>query len=289
MADAAAADGRSGPGAASPPPLDIAISGASGRVGRRLLALAAADSSLRVTHALVSHGSTSEGKPAGELAPEAASVDVRASAEGLSEGPVVLVDFSTPEACILQAKAAAELGVGLVIGTTGLADADMAVLRELSGSVPVLVAHNFSLGVNLLCRIAGEVATALGEGFDIEVVEAHHNRKVDAPSGTALGLARAIAGALDRDVAKDLRCGREGPSCKRTPREIGMHSLRMGSVVGDHTAHFSSDFERIELTHRAQSRDVFAAGALRAAKWMAGREPGWYTMDDVLFGGRGSS
>ncbi|KAA0147001.1 hypothetical protein FNF29_07628 [Cafeteria roenbergensis] len=288
MADSGAAAAKSGAGEPAPTPVAIAISGASGRVGRRLLALSAADSGLRVTHALVSRGSSSDGEPVGKLAPEASSLDVRATSRGLGSGPTVLVDFSTPAACVEQATAAAELGIGLVIGTTGLTDADMGVLRKLSDKVPVLVAHNFSLGVNLLCRIAGEVATALGEGFDIEVVEAHHNRKVDAPSGTALGLARAIAGALDRDVAKDLRCGREGPSCKRTPREIGMHSLRMGSVVGDHTAHFSSDFERIELTHRAQSRDVFAAGALRAAKWLARREAGWYTMDDVLFGGRAS-
>jgi 4-hydroxy-tetrahydrodipicolinate reductase len=253
----------------------IAINGAGGRVGQRLQALAADDASLEVVATLVSDGSTRLGHP---------SCGALAYTSALPGGASVLVDFSTPAATMQRAEEAAELGLALVIGTTGLEEAEISRLKALSARVPVLLAHNFSLGVNLLCRIAAEVARALGDDFDVEIVEAHHNRKVDAPSGTAMGLARAVAGALGRDVASDLRHGRQGRSCKRTPREIGMHALRMGSVVGEHTVHFGSEFERVELTHRASNRDVFAAGALRACKWIDGRSPGWYTMDDVLFG-----
>ena len=261
----------------------IAVSGASGRIGKLLLSLAAEDEELIITQALVSESSAAAGKPVTDLVSISMDEAPVVSCEALAEGSDVMIDFSTPEATMVRAEQAADHGTAIVIGTTGLTEEQLARLKELSERVPVLVAHNFSLGVNLLCRIAADVARALGEDFDIEVVESHHNRKVDAPSGTALGIAGAIASALDRDVAKDLRCGREGRSARRTKREIGMHSLRMGNVVGEHTAHFASDYERVELTHKAQSRDVFAAGALRAAKWISGMEAGWYTMDDVLF------
>jgi len=264
-------------------PIGIAVSGASGRIGRLLLALAAEDDELLIAQALVSGASDAAGKPATELAATFTEGAPVVSGAGLESGADVMIDFSTPTATMERAEQAVVHGTALVIGTTGLSTEQLARLREISEDIPVLVAHNFSLGVNLLCRIAADVARALGEDFDVEVVESHHNRKVDAPSGTALGIAGAIAAALDRDVAKDLRCGREGRDARRTKREIGVHSLRMGNVVGEHTAHFASDYERVELTHRAQSRDVFAAGALRAAKWIAGREAGWYTMDDVLF------
>lgn len=272
--------------ATSPDTISICICGASGRIGRRLLALADADEALRVAGAIVSESSSALGTTVGVLAPDADASREMLLTDSIPDAEVsVMVDFSTPAATLARAAQAASRGIALVVGTTGMSEAEEAVLREASEKVPVILAHNFSLGVNLLCRVAAEVARALGDDFDAEIVEAHHNRKVDSPSGTALGIARAVAAALGRDIATDLRCGREGRASKRGKREIGMHSLRMGNVVGEHTAHFASDFERIELTHRAQSRDVFAAGALRAAKWVAGKAPGWYTMDDVLFGG----
>jgi 4-hydroxy-tetrahydrodipicolinate reductase len=199
----------------------------------------------------------------------------------------VLIDFSTAESTARHAAAAAELGVALVIGTTGLAPAQQAAVDAAAKRVAVLQAPNFSLGVNLLFRIAREVARALGEDFDVGIVEAHHNQKADAPSGTALGLARAVAEGLGRDADEAMVHGRQGRPGPRARKEIGMHALRMGSVVGEHTAHFASPYERLELTHRAESRVVFAAGALRAAKWIAGKPAGRYTMDDVLFSAGG--
>jgi 4-hydroxy-tetrahydrodipicolinate reductase len=259
----------------------IAVSGAAGRMGRRLIALAGESREVELVQALEYAGHPLLGRPATELAPEAAD-EVTLESE-LGADAQVLIDFSLPKGTAARAAEAAERGIGLVIGTTGLDEAAAAAVEAAAERVPVLHAPNYSLGVNLLFRVAAEVARALGAGFDVEIVEAHHNRKADAPSGTALGLAERVCEALGRDPAADLVHGRGGPVGPRTEREIGMHALRLGSVVGEHTVHFGSDHERIELTHRAQSRDVFAAGALRAAAWIAGRAPGRYGMDDVLF------
>ncbi len=262
----------------------IAINGAAGRMGRRLLALAGADPELEVVCALERAGHEWLGRPIVEVEPEAKGRAVLT--ERIGGDPQVLVDFSSPAATAALAGLAAEAGLALVVGTTGLTMPELHVLDQTAKRVPLIQTTNFSLGVNLLFQIAGQVAKALGEDFDIEIVEAHHNRKVDAPSGTALSLAEAVCAATGRDPCTDLVHGRSGKPGARPRREIGMHALRLGAVVGDHTVHFGSDFERIELTHKAQNRDVFAAGALRAAKWLAveNRKPGRYTMRDVLFG-----
>ncbi len=260
----------------------IAISGAAGRMGRRLLALAAQDGELDLVQAVEAREHALLSVGVGTVVPE-----VRAEiafADTLVAGAEACVDFSTPESTRARAAEAARHGTALVVGTTGLDSETDAALDEAAKSVPVLLAPNFSLGVNLLFRIAGEVARALGEEYNIEIVESHHKRKADAPSGTALGIARAICAATGRDPGADLVHGRAGRPGERTPREIGMHALRLGGVVGEHTVHFGSEFERIEITHRAETRDVFAAGALRAAKWLPGRDPGRYDMADVLFG-----
>ncbi len=158
-----------------------------------------------------------------------------------------------------------------------------ASFREAAKSIPVIHAPNYSLGVNLLFKLAAEAARVLGDEYNIEIVEAHHNQKADAPSGTALGIARAVAEPLGRDVKKDLVYGRSGRPGKRAQREIGVHALRMGAVAGDHTVYFCNDHECVSITHHAESRDVFVSGALRAAKWLVRQKPGYYTMQDILF------
>lgn len=264
-------------------PVRIAINGAAGRMGRRLMALTVSDPDLDLVGALEYDSHPRLGAPVAEIEPEAAArIELTATLSGI--GADAMIDFSTPEGTVRRVREAAEAGIALVIGTTGMTPEESAVVQEASTRVPVIHAGNFSLGINLLVRVAAEVAQALGEDFDIEIAETHHNQKADAPSGTALMLAHSICKAQNRDPADTLVDGRTGRPGARPKGEIGMHALRMGSVVGDHTVHYGSLFERVELTHKAQTRDVFAAGALRAAKWLVGKAPGLYTMDDVLFG-----
>ncbi|MEZ4462017.1 MAG: 4-hydroxy-tetrahydrodipicolinate reductase [bacterium] len=191
----------------------------------------------------------------------------------------VIVDFSTPTVTIDYAKACAAHGVPFVSGTTGLSPAQVEELTELSGHVAILHAANFSVGVNILEHLV-ELASAASHGFDIEIFEAHHRRKVDAPSGTALFLGRAAAKGRGLDLEEVARTERSG---QRTDEEIGFQVLRGGGIVGEHTVYFVAEGERIELTHRAQERAIFARGAVRAALWLAGRPSGQYTMKDVLF------
>lgn len=261
----------------------IAINGAAGRMGKRLMALCLRDPALELVAAIDYAAHPLQGRPIKFLEPEADAPLTLEPVFNLHLPCDVLIDFSTPETTVQRVGEAATLGCAMVIGTTGLTPQQEAAVNTASKKIPIIHAANYSLGVNLLIKVAGEVAKALGEEFDIELVEAHHNKKVDAPSGTALAIARRICAATARSAEKDLIHGRSGKPGARTKSEIGMHAVRMGSVVGDHSAYFSSDFEIIELAHRAQSRDVFAAGALRAAKWLAGRKPGMYSMEDVLF------
>ncbi len=265
--------------------IQLAISGAGGRMGQRLLALSDQDPDFVLAQAIEWSGFPLMGQRinAGTpLAPRAGDVVWSA---GLAAGADVLIDFSSPENAIVNAGKAAEHGTALVVGTTGLDESQTDRLREAAEKVPVLFAPNFSLGVNLMFKLAAEAARILGDDYNIEIVEAHHNLKVDAPSGTALGLARAVAEPLHRNLETDLVHGREGKPGKRTVKEIGMHSLRMGSVPGDHTVYFCNQVECLSISHRAESRDVFASGALRAAKWLPKQKPGFYSMQDMLFGG----
>ena len=176
----------------------------------------------------------------------------------------------------------AELGRPLVVGTTGLDAAGNAAMRAASAKIPIVFAPNFSVGVNTLFWLVRKAAAVLGEGFDVEVMEMHHNQKKDAPSGTAARLAEILCEARGLDPAKDVRHGREGLIGARTKTEIGMHALRGGDVVGDHTVFFAAQGERLEIVHRATSRDTFARGALRAARWALSQKPGLYSMEDVL-------
>jgi 4-hydroxy-tetrahydrodipicolinate reductase len=256
--------------------MKIAISGALGRMGRRVAALA-----LEAGHEITSAVDVSEhGKVYGELIGDArAKAKVAATYDG---GADVLIDFSLPGGLAARLNEAASRGTPFVSGTTGLEAPHRSALKEASGKIATLWAPNFSLGVNLLFALTRQAAASLPEGYDIEIVEMHHRRKVDAPSGTALGLLRAASDGAQRNPDEVVRHGRSGQTGQRPPREIGMHALRGGDVVGDHTVMFAAEGERVELTHKASSRDTFAAGALRAAEWLKGKPPGEYTMAQVL-------
>jgi len=260
--------------------LRIAVSGAGGRMGRRVVSLVMAEPDLELASACEGEGHPDLGRDAGEVA-GAGPVGIPIT-DGIGGEPEVIIDFSLPAGAARAARKAAEMGIPLVTGTTGLGAKERAELESAAGRVPVLEAPNFSLGVSVLTRLVKDAAQALGPGYDVEIVEAHHNRKADAPSGTALGLARAAAAALGRDTAKDLTYGRQGEPGPRKPTEIGIHAVRAGDIVGEHTVIFGGRGERVELVHRAQTRDNFVVGALRAARFLVGRPAGRYTMAQVL-------
>ncbi len=200
----------------------------------------------------------------------------------LLKGRIVVIEFSTPEATLEHVRLAAEKKIPIVIGTTGSDQKQLAEIKKLSRRTPILLSANMSLGVNLLVSLLGKVAKTLGEDYDIEIIEAHHRFKKDAPSGTALALGRSVAQALNRDLEKVSVNGRKGIVGERTKQEIAMLSVRAGDIVGDHTVIFGGIGERLEFIHRAHSRETFAHGALRAAQWLAKQKDGLYSMQDVL-------
>jgi 4-hydroxy-tetrahydrodipicolinate reductase len=259
----------------------LAITGAAGRMGRRLVALAGLDADLEVACALEHEGSDLLGKDAGTVAGvEPIGVPIAAEMRRMAD---VLVDFSLPAGTAKWVPVAAEHGMAMVIGTTGLNAATQAAVAAAAKRVPIVQAPNMSVGVNLVFRLAAQIARTLGPDYDIEIAEMHHRFKKDAPSGTAMGIARAICDALGVKPADVLRHGRRGDVGARPRGEIGMHALRVGDVVGEHTVTFGCLGERIELKHVAHTRDTFVLGALRAAKWVAGKKAGLYSMQDVLF------
>jgi 4-hydroxy-tetrahydrodipicolinate reductase len=254
----------------------VCILGPSGRMGRALLDVAAGRTDVRVTATVDRPDATGIGS---QVAPGlTSSADLAA---GLSASEVY-IDFTTPAATLAAAKLAREQKRAGVIGTTGLGAADEAALAELAQVAPIVVAGNFSLGVNLLLGMVQQAARALGPEWDAEVVETHHRAKRDAPSGTALMIAKAIAAGHGADYDQVKRHTRDGDVGARPRGEIGVSSVRGGDVIGEHTAFFFGPAERIEISHRASSRSIFAAGALRAAAWVVGKPPGRYDMLDVL-------
>ncbi|MDB4950064.1 MAG: dapB [Gemmatimonadetes bacterium] len=259
-------------------PIRIALVGATGRMGQALARLVARDPSLALVGGIGGH----EGEAACDIG--CPVVHSAGDAAEVIRGADAVVDFSSPELLsgLLGAQAEALAGRALVVGTTGLGDGALELLARAAERSPVLRAANFSVGVNLLLALAERAAAVLGPEYDVEVVETHHRRKVDAPSGTALALGEAIAagrGVALADVRVDGRSGRPG---ERPRGEIGFHALRGGDVVGEHRVGFFGERERVELAHVAQDRALFAEGALRAARWLAGKPAGEYTMRDVL-------
>ncbi|HET6247882.1 MAG TPA: 4-hydroxy-tetrahydrodipicolinate reductase, partial [Tepidisphaeraceae bacterium] len=253
----------------------LAITGAAGRMGTRLIALAHQAGDFQILGAIERPDYPALGKDAGEIA-GAGNIGVPITFD-LRPTPAVLIDFTSPSSMRHWLKTCRDRGIAMVIGTTGLQPADHAIIDQAAADIPILQAPNMSLGVNLLFKIAGEVARILGDEYDIEIVEGHHRFKKDAPSGTAIGVADAILKATGK--SKDaLVYERHGESVLRKPGDIGMHSLRIGDEIGRHTAYFAAVGERLELTHVATNRDTFAHGALKAARWLAGQKPGRYGM-----------
>jgi 4-hydroxy-tetrahydrodipicolinate reductase len=261
-------------------PIRLAVAGCCGRMGRAVLRLAAADPAFTVAAAVTVPGDAELGRDAGPVA-GVGSLGVVVS-ERCEAACDVLIEFTTPGGTLQWARWCAQRGVALVSGTTGLGEGERAALHEAAARVAVLWAPNMSVGVNLLLRLVEQVARSLDAGWDVEIVEAHHRQKVDAPSGTARALLDAVFAGRGRGAEDAVVYGRSGTPGARRPGEVGLHALRLGGVIGDHDVHFGSMFEVLTLRHRALSRDAFAAGALRAARWLIGRGPGLYGMGDVL-------
>ncbi|MFN3751424.1 MAG: 4-hydroxy-tetrahydrodipicolinate reductase [Thiobacillus sp.] len=262
--------------------VNVGIAGVSGRMGRALLEAVAADPACALHAALDRPGSPLLGQDAGAAWGAASGIAVSDQPAKVLAGAHALIDFTRPEATFGYLEACVAAKVPLVIGTTGFDDAGRARIAAAARQIPVVFAPNMSVGVNLLMKLAELAARVLEDGYDIEIIEAHHRHKVDAPSGTALGLGQAVARAIGRDLASCAVYGREGVTGERDPKTIGFATVRGGDIVGDHTLLFAGIGERVELTHKASSRATFAQGALRAAKWLQGRAPGLYDMRDVL-------
>ncbi|MEP9354946.1 4-hydroxy-tetrahydrodipicolinate reductase [Xanthobacter sp. KR7-65] len=263
--------------------LRIVIAGAGGRMGRTLIKAVAEAEGLVLVGALEHSASTHLGEDAGLMAGIGANgVTVESDVAPTLNGADVVVDFSSPGASVRLAERLAEAGIAHVIGTTGFSNEDNSAIAAAARRTPVVKSGNMSLGVNLLAALTRRVAATLDEGFDIEIVEMHHNRKVDAPSGTALLLGEAAAEGRGRHLDDCAERGRDGVTGPRKAGAIGFASLRGGSVVGEHMVIFAGTAERIELVHKAEDRMIFANGALAAARWAKGREPGLYSMADVL-------
>ena len=260
----------------------IAVLGASGRMGRAIIRIIGQTPTAKLAAAVERAGAADVGKDAGALA-GVAELGVLISAGLPAAGAAdVWIDFTQPAASVEHATAAGNAGAAIVIGTTGLSDAQKGHVAESAGRTPIVLTPNMSVGVNVLLKLVADATRALGDGYDIDIVEAHHKMKRDAPSGTALRLAEAAAEGRDVPLSAVACYTRHGDVGPRPPGEIGIQTLRGGDVVGDHTVFFFGANERIEITHRASSRDAFASGAVRAATWVAGRQPGLYDMRDVL-------
>ena len=260
----------------------LVVAGAGGRMGRTLVKAITESKGIMLAGALEQVGSPFLGRDAGELA------GVGANRVAISSDPAALtradaiVDFTIPKASVQFAAQAAKAGIVHVIGTTGLSAADEAAIQKAAANAIIVKSGNMSLGINLLAALVKRVAKTLDDEFDIEILEMHHNKKVDAPSGTALLLGRAAAQGRGIDFDKRKVMAREGQTGARKPGDIGFANLRGGSVVGEHSVIFAGPAERIELAHKAEDRMIFARGALRAALWGRGKKPGLYSMADVL-------
>ena len=253
--------------------MKIAIAGAGGRMGRTLIEAVIADPELTLAAAFDVPGSPIFEK---ELAGVEVTADV-AAAVSVSD---MVIDFTRPEGTLSHLRACVAARKPTVIGTTGFTQEDKGAISEAAKRIPIVMAANFAVGVNATYKLAETAAQILGDAYDVEIVEAHHRHKVDAPSGTALHLGQVVAKALNRPL--QAVHGRKGDVRERAAKEIGFHSIRGGDIVGEHTVIFAGTGERVEVTVRSQSRTTYAHGALRAAKWLRGRKPGLYGMADVL-------
>jgi 4-hydroxy-tetrahydrodipicolinate reductase len=262
--------------------LNIAITGSSGRMGRALLEAVARTPDIRLSAALERKGSPCLGKDAGELIGAPCNIAVTDDVTAALSGSDVLIDFTRPEGTLAHLAACRTLGVKMVIGTTGFSAQQKEDLKAASKDISIVFAPNMSVGVNVTFKLLEVAAKALSDGYDIEIIEAHHRHKIDAPSGTALHMGEVIAQALGRNLPEIAVYGREGNTGERTPATIGFATVRGGDIVGDHTVLFAGTGERIEISHKASSRATFAEGALRAARFLTGKQSGVFDMQDVL-------
>lgn len=261
----------------------VAVTGAAGRMGKTLIEAVSVAENTELTAAIERPESSLVGADAGELAGIGRNgVMLTGDIESVIDQFDVLIDFSTPESTLRNAEVCVQAGKSMVIGTTGFSAEQKETLLESQRSISLCMAANFSTGVNLCLKLLDTTARVMGSESDIEIYEAHHRHKVDAPSGTALAMGESVANALGRNLADVAVYGREGQTGRRDGDTIGFATVRGGDVVGDHTVMFLADGERIEITHKASSRMSFARGAVRAAKWVTAQSAGLYDMRDVL-------
>jgi 4-hydroxy-tetrahydrodipicolinate reductase len=261
--------------------IDIAVTGASGRMGRALVQAVSQTEGLRLTGATERAGSDAVGMDAGELAGTGRlGVTIRDTLDGIDFD--VLVDFTRPEASLAHLAFCRQHKRRFVIGTTGFDDAGKKKIADAAKDIGIVFAPNMSVGVNLCFKLLDTAARVLGDAVDIEITEAHHRHKADAPSGTALRMGEVVAGALGRNLKECAVYGRQGVTGERPRSVIGFSTIRAGDIVGDHTVLFAGSGERVEITHKAESRLTFAHGALRAARWLMDKKNGLYDMQDVL-------
>lgn len=262
--------------------LRIAIAGSAGRMGRALLEAVAQASDMRLSAALEQAGGPYLGKDAGELIGAPCGVDVTADVAAAVHGSDVLIDFTRPEGTLTHLALCRTERVKMVIGTTGFSMGQKEELKAASRDIPIVFAPNMSVGVNVTFKLLEMAAKVLNEGYDIEIIEAHHRHKVDAPSGTALQMGEVVAKALGRNLSEAAVFGRQGNTGERSPATIGFATVRGGDIVGDHIVMFAGIGERIEISHKASSRATFAEGALRAARFLIDKQSGLFDMQDVL-------
>ena len=260
----------------------IAVAGATGRMGQMLIEAVRAADDCTLAGALEWSASAALGQDAGAFAGYASGVAITADLRQGLQGSSVLIDFTRPEGTLAHLEVCRELGVAAVIGTTGFSEAQKEQIAAIAQSIPIVLAPNMSVGVNVTLRLLEMAAKALSTGYDIEIIEAHHRHKVDAPSGTALKMGEVIASALGRDLAQCAVYAREGITGERDPSSIGFATIRGGDIVGDHTVLFAGTGERIEISHKSSSRATYAQGSLRAVRYLAQQRHGLFDMADVL-------
>ena len=270
------------PSSSADAPHRIAIAGASGRMGRMLIEAVRDASDCALAGALDVPGGHAIGSDAGAFLGFDSGVSIVSDLRAGLQGARVLIDFTRPEGTLAHLAVCRELGVQAVVGTTGFSEAQKAEIADIARDIAIVMAPNMSVGVNVTLKLLEMAARALSTGYDIEIIEAHHRHKVDAPSGTALKMGEVIAEALGRDLKDCAVYAREGVTGERDPSSIGFSAIRGGDIVGDHTVLFAGTGERIEITHKSASRTTYAQGSLRAARFLATRQTGLFDMFDVL-------
>jgi 4-hydroxy-tetrahydrodipicolinate reductase len=263
--------------------IKIGVAGAAGKMGSRITALSREYEGLQLAGVFEINGHKDIGKDIGIITGiDESGIKLSGSINEIIGNVDLIIDFTSVESSKENLKVASQHGKAMVIGTTGFSKDDLSEVNALTKSIPCVMASNMSLGVNLLLKILQDIAKVLGDDYDIEIVEAHHRLKKDAPSGTAMKMAQVIADAVNRNLEETAVYARKGIIGARTKKEIGIQTVRAGDIVGEHTVLFGGLGERIEITHKASSRDTFARGALKAALWLAGKPAGLYDMQDVL-------